>query len=139
MKNKTFYINILLLFIIFFNKANSDNLEFLTKDIEILDKGNLIQAENDIKIIDKIDKIEITAEKFRAELKKYKIETRSFFWPIHRQDIFKKINIKFQKHYSNSDYLSKYGFYLPSGLDTKNNDIDYVCDNIKKIVKKFNL
>ncbi len=81
----------------------------------------------------------ITAEKFRAELKKYKIETRSFFWPIHRQDIFKKINIKFQKHYSNSDYLSKYGFYLPSGLDTKNNDIDYVCDSVKKIVKKFNL
>tara|TARA_A100000164_G_C21940527_1_gene790454 strand:- start:205 stop:2592 length:2388 start_codon:yes stop_codon:yes gene_type:complete len=70
MKNKTFYINILLLFIIFFNKANSDNLEFLTKDIEILDKGNLIQAENDIKIIDKIDKIEITAEKFKYDKKK---------------------------------------------------------------------
>ena len=38
----------------------------------------------------------ITAEKFREELKKYKIETRSFFWPMNKKDFFKKYNLKFK-------------------------------------------
>ena len=59
MKNKIlFYINIVFLIMLFSNKAVPENLEFLTNDIQILDKGNLIRAENDIKIVDKIDKIE---------------------------------------------------------------------------------
>ena len=32
-----------------------------------------------------------------------------------------------------------YSVILPTGLDTKNKDIDYVCDCIKKILKKFNI
>ena len=79
----------------------------------------------------------ITALKYRNELKKYKIETRDFFWPINKQDAFKRYNLKFKKNYKNSDYLSKYGFYLPSGLGTKSKDIDYICNCIKKINKKF--
>ena len=71
MKNKIlFYINIVFLIMLFSNKAVPENLEFLTNDIQILDKGNLIRAENDIKIVDKIDKIEITAEKFDYNKKK---------------------------------------------------------------------
>ena len=63
---------------LFSNKAVPENLEFLTNDIQILDKGNLIRAENDIKIVDKIDKIEITAEKFDYNNSSKKFELSKF-------------------------------------------------------------
>ncbi len=79
----------------------------------------------------------ISALKYREALKKYKIETRDFFWPISKQQAFKKFKLKFKKNYKNSEYLSKYGFYLPSGLDTTNKEINYICECIKKINNKF--
>ena len=81
----------------------------------------------------------ITAKKFRNELKKLKIETRDFFWPINKQTALKKYNFKFKKNYPNSEYLSKYGFYVPSGLETTSKDIDFVCQSIKKIKNKFKI
>ena len=79
------------------------------------------------------------AFKYRKELKKYGIETRDFFWPINKQEALIKNNIKFKKSFKNSEYLSEYGFYLPSGLNTNYKEIDYICKCIKKINKKFKL
>ena len=42
-----------------------------------------------------------------------------------------------KKNYYNSEYLSEYGFYVPSGLETSFKDIDYVCRSIIKIKNKF--
>ena len=53
----------------------------------------------------------ISAEKFRIELKKYGIETRAFFWPMHRQTALKKIKIKFKGSFKNSDYYNYYTCY----------------------------
>ena len=80
----------------------------------------------------------MTAIKFRNELKKYKIETRDFFWPMNKQDALKKYNLRLKKNYKNSEYISKYGLYLPSGLGTSSKDINYVCKCVKKIKKRFN-
>ena len=80
----------------------------------------------------------MTATKFRNELKEYKIETREFFWPMNKQDALKKYNLRFKKNYKNSEYISKYGLYLPSGLGTSDKDINYVCKCVKKIKKRFN-
>ena len=49
------------------------------------------------------------------------------------------MNFKFKKNYPNSEYLSKYGFYVPSGLETTSKDIDFVCQSIKKIINKFKI
>ena len=80
----------------------------------------------------------MTATKFRNELKKYKIETREFFWPMNKQDALKKYNLRLTKSYKNSEYISKYGLYLPSGLSTSDKDINYVCKCVKRIKNKFN-
>ena len=63
------------------------------------------------------------------------IETRPFFWPIHKQPVFK--NIKGMKNLKllNSEYISKQGFYLPSGVALKRNHINYVISQTKKILK----
>ena len=70
------------------------------------------------------------------KLLKKGIQTRPFFFPMHKQNIFKKIKIfnKTQK-FPNAEYLSKNGFYLPSGLGIKNCEIDYVAESLNKIFK----
>ena len=60
------------------------------------------------------------------------IETRPFFWPIHQQPIF---NGKKKYYLKNAEYISRNGFYLPSGISLKKNEIKFVSDELKKILK----
>ena len=69
------------------------------------------------------------------KLNKNKIQTRNFFYPMHKQSIFKKMKIfNKKKIYPNSEYLSANGFYLPSGIGIKNHEIDHVCKTLNKII-----
>lgn len=78
----------------------------------------------------------IKAKKVSKILKKLNIETRPFFYPMNKQDIFKKLNYEFHKHkFKNSEYLSEYGFYLPSYLSLKNNQIDKISKIVNEIIK----
>ena len=69
------------------------------------------------------------------KLLKLNIQTRNFFFPMHKQKIllkkkFFKKNMKFPV----AEYLSKSGFYLPSGLGITNKEIDFVSDKVNKII-----
>ena len=66
---------------------------------------------------------------------KYKIDSRSFFWPMNKQTILKKMNYKFKGTFKNSEFLSKYGLYLPSGLGTTKKEINFVAEILNKILK----
>lgn len=74
-----------------------------------------------------------TANIVRKKLKKAGIETRAFFWPMDKQTVLKKLKIKFNKQFPNSEYLSKYGFYLPSGIGIKKKQVKKVCLEVNKI------
>jgi perosamine synthetase len=76
----------------------------------------------------------ILAQKLQKKLKKFGIETRSFFWPMNKQIITKKLKLKFNKKYPNSEYLSKYGFYLPSGINIKKKQIKMICEKLNKLI-----
>ncbi len=78
----------------------------------------------------------ININKIREILFKRGIQTRPFFWPLHKQPFLAKIK-KSKDHFPNSEYLSKNGFYLPSGLSLKKNDVDYICKELKKILFNF--
>lgn len=73
----------------------------------------------------------------QKELLKNKIDTRSFFWPMHKQTAFKKIKLFKKKKYPIADYLSSSGFYLPSGIGTTNKEIKYICIKLREIILKF--
>ena len=76
----------------------------------------------------------ITAKKLSKYLLKHGIQTRPFFYPMNKQPILKKYfkkNIK----YKNSQYLSKYGLYLPSGLGLSKNQINYICNKLNSFLK----
>lgn len=69
------------------------------------------------------------------KLEKNNIQTRNFFLPMHKQKIFKKMKLFSKKqNYKNAEYLSKYGFYLPSGVGILNSEIDYVANKLLKIL-----
>ena len=76
----------------------------------------------------------LTAKKIIKKLFDHKIGSRPFFWPISNQDVFKSYSFYDVKKYKNSNYLSKYGLYLPNYLGMKKKEIVYVCDKIKKII-----
>ena len=70
------------------------------------------------------------------KLLKKNIQTRNFFYPMHKQKIFKKLKIfKKNQNFPISDRLSSNGFYLPSGLGLSNSEIDYVGKTLLSILK----
>jgi len=77
----------------------------------------------------------ISRDQVTKKLLKHNIQTRNFFYPMHKQKIFKKMKLftKRQK-FPNSDCLSEKGFYLPSGLGITNVEIDFVAKTLLKIL-----
>ena len=71
--------------------------------------------------------------KLITKLKNKGIGARPFFWPMNKQQILK--DYKFKKgNFKNSEYISKYGFYLPTSLSIKNYQIDYICKQVNEII-----
>ena len=57
------------------------------------------------------------------------IGTRPFFWPMHKQDAFKKKNYFKKISLPNSEFIAKNGFYLPSGLGLTIKELKFVKKN----------
>ena len=105
------------------------------KNLQILPPSNLF-AKNIYWVVGiVIKKKKIIASKLTKKLAKYGIQTRPFFWPMHEQTIFKKMNMFRNKKFPNSSYISRYGIYLPSYIKLKKKDIDYISSVISKILK----
>ena len=70
-------------------------------------------------------------------LLKKNIQTRNFFYPMHKQKIFKKLKLfSRKKRFPNSENLSKNGFYLPSGLGITNKEINFIGNTLLDILSK---
>lgn len=77
----------------------------------------------------------ININELRQNLLKKGIQTRPFFWPMHKQPFLK--NYLKKNSLPNSEYISKNGFYLPSGLSLKRRDLEYICGQFKKIIYRL--
>ena len=78
----------------------------------------------------------ISLKKVMEQLRKKGIETRNFFWPLHQQPILKKMGYFKNSKYPNAEFLSKNGFYIPSGLSLSRKDQKYVIKNLINILNK---
>ena len=78
--------------------------------------------------------LNIDAQYVMEKLKDKGIGTRPFFWPMHNQKMLKNYNFYNSKKFANSEYISKYGFYLPSSLSLKNDEIEYISNCVNKII-----
>jgi len=114
-------------------KTYYDNLRF-NKDIEILPPSNSYS-----KNIYWVVGILIKNKKMKASILAKKlytmgIQTRPFFWPMHEQSVFKKMNLFKNEKFPNSVYLSRYGLYLPSYFHLKKQEIVKISNIVKKII-----
>ena len=62
------------------------------------------------------------------------IGTRPFFVPMNKQKIFKKMGMFKKIKMPISEYISKNGFYIPSGLGLKNSEIISVSKILLKVL-----
>tara|TARA_B100000780_G_scaffold267993_1_gene225555 strand:+ start:4465 stop:5589 length:1125 start_codon:yes stop_codon:yes gene_type:complete len=80
------------------------------------------------------DKFPIDRDALTKILKDKKIETRDAFVPINKQQILiDKYKLFTENDCPNANYIMDNGLYLPSGNNITNEEIDFVCDEIKKI------
>ena len=63
------------------------------------------------------------------------IGTRPFFWPMHKQDVFKKKGYFKNISLPNSEFIAKNGFYLPSGLGLTSTELRFIKDAVISILK----
>jgi len=106
------------------------------KDNIILQKNIISYAKNIYWVFGILVKknSKISRNKIMKMLLKKNIETRPFFLPMNKQKIFMKMKLFNRIKAPNSEYLSKNGFYLPSGLGITNKQIDFVIKNLLKII-----
>lgn len=75
------------------------------------------------------------AKELTGRLAARKVQTRPFFKGLHTQPVLKKMGLFKGESYANTDDAYKFGFYLPSGLALKENQIDEVVDSLKSALK----
>ncbi|KIA95104.1 aminotransferase DegT [Pedobacter kyungheensis] len=67
-------------------------------------------------------------------LAKEKIGTRPFFWCMHQQPVFQNMGLFKNESYPIAEELANKGFYLPSGLGLKQEELIRVTEVLKAII-----
>jgi perosamine synthetase len=76
----------------------------------------------------------ISRDELTKKLKEKNIDTRDAFVPINQQKILiDKYKMFKEDDCPNANFIMKNGFYLPSGNTITNDDIDFICNEIKII------
>ena len=84
-------------------------------------------------VLKKNNKIKIN--KMIKKLANKNIGTRPFFWPMHKQDVFKNKGYFKDLNLPNSEFIAANGFYLPSGLGLTLAELKFVKDTVVSILK----
>lgn len=73
-------------------------------------------------------------DKMVEQLTQAKIGTRPFFWCMHEQPVFQKMNLFKGENYPVAEKMARCGFYVPSGLGLNvSSDIQRVCSEMLSV------
>ena len=75
------------------------------------------------------------AETAMTRLAALRIGTRPFFWPMHEQPVFRKMGLFAGESYPLAERLARRGFYLPSGMALKDEQIEQAASAVREIMK----
>lgn len=75
------------------------------------------------------------ADMIMGKLAEKNIGTRPFFWPMHEQPVFQKMNIVKNEQYPVAENLARRGFYIPSGLALTEEQIETVAKELIEVMK----
>lgn len=62
------------------------------------------------------------------------VGTRPFFWPLHEQPVLQRFLPEGRPSLPVSEYLSRYGFYLPSGVALTDDEVAYAADQLQEVL-----
>jgi len=82
------------------------------------------------------DEVPFGAKEAMQRLREHGIGTRPFFWPMHEQPVFQKMNLFKGETYPVAERIARRGFYIPSGLSLTDDQIYIVSEKLKEILKK---
>jgi perosamine synthetase len=80
------------------------------------------------------DEFSKNAKEVMTELSQFKIGTRPFFYPMHKQPVFNKMGLFLDEKLPNSNKLSENGFYIPSGLALTQEQIEKVSEKLHEVL-----
>lgn len=83
------------------------------------------------------DRLPMDNTVFMEKLAQNRIGTRSFFWPMHEQPVFRNMGLFQNESYPVAERIARRGLYLPSGLKITEEQIFFVAERVKKIVKEY--
>ncbi|MDC1280637.1 DegT/DnrJ/EryC1/StrS family aminotransferase, partial [Pelagibacteraceae bacterium] len=66
-------------------------------------------------------------QKIRKKLLTMGVDTRDFFWPMNKQNIYIKMGMFKGQKYPVAEFLANNGFYIPSGLGLKKTEMIKIC------------
>lgn len=62
------------------------------------------------------------------------IGARTFFWCMHEQPVYEKQGLFVNEKYKTAEYLSRKGFYIPSGLSLTKEQMKMVAGKVRKVM-----
>ena len=80
------------------------------------------------------DQIPFDAEQVMSMLRERKIDTRPFFWPMHAQPVFRKLELFQETRCPVADRLARRGFYIPTGLALTDSQIERVAEGLRQVL-----
>jgi perosamine synthetase len=80
------------------------------------------------------DEVPFDAEEIMNRLRAHEIGTRPFFWPMHEQPVFQRMQLFQQISCPVAERIARRGFYIPSGLALSKVQMDRVISAIKQVM-----
>lgn len=65
------------------------------------------------------------------------IGSRTFFWCMHEQPVYRKQGLFQEEFHPNAEYLARNGFYIPSGLALTKEQMEQVVAGVRKVMSKI--
>lgn len=65
------------------------------------------------------------------------IGSRTFFWCMHEQPVYRKQGFFTDETYPNAEYLARKGFYIPSGLALTTEQMDRVVEGMHRVMARI--
>lgn len=83
------------------------------------------------------DDIKVDNRQMQKLLAEEGIGTRTFFWCMHEQPVYKEQGLFANEKYPNAEYLARKGFYIPSGLALTKEQMKQVVITVKKVLQQM--
>ena len=64
------------------------------------------------------------------------IGTRTFFWCMHEQPVYRNMGLFLKETYPAAEYLARKGFYIPSGMALTTELMDTVISALKEVMER---